>query len=473
MKNGVHLILKHPYKVKRDLFIIYSMMSLSEKWMLKPTPKYGCFGVPRIVPSSETRKRIKPILKEIEVKSARDIIRVDTDGIPVFVCKRTCDNGHDSYSKGKGYTGVDSKVSALMEAVERYSAEKYIGEVIFCTYEEIQRRGFAVNPADLYTRVEQAYTLEKKVEWVQGFDLIRLCPTFVPLNLVVFPYVTGPEYFRNGTSGLASGNTMEEALSHALCEVIEHDSIGISSVYNPGSIKLIITNPDIPANDAETEIVFEDTTPNLAFPLIDVRTFPKRAARVAQKLQRAGLLFFPRNMTTDIGVASINCDVVEKKPDGTFSVFNGAGTHPDAKIALLRALCEAAQCHSSALWLHARNLLDMKKPIEDPWKIEGYGSTCSFSDIPSVELDNIDEDIRFILSRLEAARLDQAIAVDLTKPELGIPSVRVLIPKTEYLYEEPEKKGMGPRGKILLENRKIQFAGLYRSIQQQNRCKRG
>lgn len=427
----------------------------AEKWILKPSPKCETFGTPRTIPSKDTIERVLPLMNKLNVNIEEDIKRVDTDDIPVFVIKRTGDGNRDFYHKGKGYSKNDSLASAIMEAVERYSAERFDDEVIYCSYEEILSVRHAINPDDLYARVTPNYKKEMKVDWVKGFDLISQCETYAPLSLVVNPYVSRPEPFCSCSVGLASGNTMEEALSHALCEVIEHDSITISSLYNPWMWNL---NCDL-TKDFSMESFKEDPTPNLSFPLIDIKTFPERAADVAGKLHNAGLIVFARNTTTDIGVPSVYCTVVKQCADGTHVYYEGMGTHPDAEIAILRALCEAAQSHASIEWLMKMKLLEPSDPLStDPYELHGYGSRCRFSDIYTYKNASVDEDIRFILERLEAAGLDQVVSIDLTRREIGIPVVRVVIPKTEYLPTEFCNPVLGPRAKKALGIRAQQYA---------------
>ena len=246
-------------------------MSADAQWTLNHAPKYGRFGAPRTISPLETAKKLKPILDCFEVRSKKDIHRVDRYGVPVYVVKRTGEHGReDAFYKGKGYADIDARVSALMEAVERYSAERYDGEIVCGTFDQIKTKGPAVNPDDLGPpRVDDAYSKNCVVEWAQGFDLIQQRPTFVPLNLVIHPFNRGPEYFRAGSVGLASGNTMEEAISHALCEVIEHDALGVSNVYNPHALEIIICKPDGSIDEERNRNKPEDITPGFAFPLID------------------------------------------------------------------------------------------------------------------------------------------------------------------------------------------------------------
>jgi ribosomal protein S12 methylthiotransferase accessory factor len=56
----------------------------------------------------------------------------------------------------------------------------------------------------------------------------------------------------------------------------------------------------------------------------------------------------------------------------------------------------------------------------------------SFRDAPSFDTDDVVEDVRLELKRLRAIGVDRVVAIDLTRPDFGIPVVRVLIPGLEF-----------------------------------------
>jgi ribosomal protein S12 methylthiotransferase accessory factor len=79
----------------------------------------------------------------------------------------------------------------------------------------------------------------------------------------------------------------------------------------------------------------------------------------------------------------------------------------------------------------------------DPeWKF-GQGKSLPFSSIPSYIHDDIADDIRFMLDGLRKAGFTQVVAVDLTRPELGIPVVRVIVPRAEAwpVFEMHARRG--------------------------------
>jgi len=62
-----------------------------------------------------------------------------------------------------------------------------------------------------------------------------------------------------------------------------------------------------------------------------------------------------------------------------------------------------------------------------------------FEDVPTCESDTLREDVEWVLCRLQSAGIHQLLVVDLTKPELGLPVVRVVVPG----LEGPDKGGRG------------------------------
>ena len=74
------------------------------------------------------------------------------------------------------------------------------------------------------------------------------------------------------------------------------------------------------------------------------------------------------------------------------------------------------------------------------WKqriADGEG-TCDFAACPTFSGRSIDDDLAFQLDRLHAVGIEEAVAVDLTKPEFGIPVARLVIPGLEGVDESPD-----------------------------------
>jgi ribosomal protein S12 methylthiotransferase accessory factor len=58
-----------------------------------------------------------------------------------------------------------------------------------------------------------------------------------------------------------------------------------------------------------------------------------------------------------------------------------------------------------------------------------------FDEVPTMTAGTFREDVAWELARLQTVGIDQVAIVDLSRPDLGIPVVRVVIPGLEGIYE--------------------------------------
>jgi ribosomal protein S12 methylthiotransferase accessory factor len=77
--------------------------------------------------------------------------------------------------------------------------------------------------------------------------------------------------------------------------------------------------------------------------------------------------------------------------------------------------------------------------------------TIAFDEIDSHEHPSINEDVEFMLERLRQSGFGQVIVVDLTKAGIGIPVVRVVIPRAENWSAFFMHTGRGTVGSRALE----------------------
>ena len=131
------------------------------------------------------------------------------------------------------------------------------------------------------------------------------------------------------------------------------------------------------------------------------------------------------------------------------------------EVALSRALTEAAQSRltfiSGArddLWRSDYDsFLDPETHkiwlsyMESSWEGRPFGQ------IPSHRGETFEDDIAWELGRLKAVGIDQVVAVDLTKPEFGIPVVRMIIPGLEGMDHSP-KYVAGTRARRIMQRRR-------------------
>lgn len=152
------------------------------------------------------------------------------------------------YGGGKGLTLFDTVASSLGEAVERMLGSLSSLEATDpsqqrrATYSELVQAGLrAVGPATLELCAPEQlaspgflcdpWTEDTELSWVVGVDLVTSQEIWVPAQLIHLFYVMQFDERRVGFSssgGLATHITDEQALHHAILELIERDAINLS-----------------------------------------------------------------------------------------------------------------------------------------------------------------------------------------------------------------------------------------------------
>lgn len=391
--------------------------------------KYSTVGVDRTVPPAETIRRVEPLLAQMGVTRVGEVSHLDRSGLPNFVAVRPREAGRGiSYYNGKGATRAQARASAMMEAVERYSAEVCRLPVTRASFEQLRWEADAVDPRELLAPRAGGDLTALRLEWVIGYDLIADRPRYVPKNAVVTPYrpIEAESPWDSSTNGLASGNTHEEAVCQALCEVIERDAMALhraSSRLRDG-VGAILNGLGVSLGSAECP----------TYPLIDPGTLPDRPARLLTRLRRAGLDVYLRDITSDVGVATIHCILAEPLGGGQHAIHGGYGCHPDARVAVVRAITEAAQSRCGCIQGGREDLPSFAgeaPSVLNPEDVFGRGPFRSFDDVPTVEHERVSDDLAALLTQLSTAGFRQAVMVDLTRHEIGVPVVRVVVPLAE------------------------------------------
>jgi ribosomal protein S12 methylthiotransferase accessory factor len=372
----------------------------------------------RAIPLDETLARIEPKVPAAGITRVADITDLDRIGIPVFSCIRpTAESGAITVYNGKGATVEESRISAIMEGIERYSSELHDREIRLVPYQMLKGRETVLDPNDLI--LPPMADTERLIPWVEGYDIANDEPILVPAHAVFHPLP--PNYrqmFRTNTNGLASGNTIEEAIFHALSEVVERDAWSlVEACRDTGPCVADIEDPTL----TEMQKKFADAQ-------VDVLV---------------------RDITSDIGIptmAAVADDVLLKDP---LLLTIGIGTHTSARIAVMRALTEVAQ--SRLTQIHGARedttIGDMRKKMgyDRVKRINKYwykdNGTIPYDQITSSDSDDFLKDIRFVISALKKQGLERVIVFDLTREEIGIPVVRVIVPGLEVYAMDPERKG--------------------------------
>jgi len=415
----------------------------------KPNPCHS----ERTVATEETLRRALPVATAKGVTRVADITGLDRLGIPVYsAIAPTSDDGISVYN-GKGLTAVDSRTGALMEAIERQTALHANIPSITESYLNLCRSGQSViHPQSFNHKLRDGYSDDCLCHWTEGYDLIVDELVLVPTSAAGY----GPQYISemstyetNSTNGLASGNCFEEALCHALCELLERDAwtlADLRSQWIPRARRQALLGRDIAALD------FDDPD---AYPRIDLKSAGEPIAGLLEKYARAGLHPVVRDITSDFGIPCVLAAVADDSVPGFPQAHAGMGAHPNASIAVTRALTELAQSRAvdiqgvredlmpAGVSPHPgeRHLQRVEKIHGNRWMLMQEGRQRPFCDMASTVNDDIADDIRLILSRLVECGIERIIVVDLSEAGSPFTVLRVLVPGLESWALEAGKLG--------------------------------
>jgi YcaO-like protein with predicted kinase domain len=130
-----------------------------------------------------------------------------------------------------------------------------------------------------------------------------------------------------------------------------------------------------------------------------------------------------------------------EQPFRRLGYADGMGCHPTREIAILRALTEAAQSRAALIAGSRDDMLrEAYLQIRSPDRLDQHrrdlqrpGPLRAFAESATMVTDSFDADVAWHLQRLRSVGIERAILVDLTKPELGIPVAKVVVPGLEGL----------------------------------------
>ena len=176
-----------------------------------------------------------PISKKIGVTRLADITDMDVLRIPnysavVLVLKTISGSIVEKAQQSH------AMASALMESIERCSSlpSGWLGKFVRSSYSELSKTHKVLHPDKIVEPMRFVYHTNMMMDWLPGHDLVSDEEIMVPASIALFRYTPPPpainpfSYFH--TNGLASGNVMEEAICHALCEVIERDAMSLADL---------------------------------------------------------------------------------------------------------------------------------------------------------------------------------------------------------------------------------------------------
>ncbi len=376
--------------------------------------------------TEEMLSRVEPLLPRIHASLPFDISFTDTLGIPVHLIlrlpemqparfaplKEWGEMEFFSIEKGKGATPEQSRLSCIMEAVERYSGAYYPldGRTVEASFAELGDQ--AVDPREFFIPDGVSFAPDKRLIWFRGRDLISRAEVLVPLEFVLidFPDSAYPFDGFNSTrmgffvsNGLSAGRSLDDAISAGICEVVERDAqYRLAHQMQPGP-----------------------------------RAIDIRGDTHFEALQR----LFEEN---GLGLKSFYCADVP----GIYTafatsfdpycrmLFQGSAASTDIRIALHRAILELAQQRAWVFFYHYRThcryvpiIRYIREKIHPASLADevpsGHWTRQGGDPVPLAEIPPSPPGLENLVNALTPAH--RILAFDLTHPDLQIPVVRVIV----------------------------------------------
>jgi ribosomal protein S12 methylthiotransferase accessory factor len=393
-------------------------------------------GIPRCVSAADTVANLRAVAESLGVTRLADITGLDRIGIPVYSAIVPDSRDLLSVYNGKGLRPVDAKAGALMEAIERQTALKARLPFIEGSFAALRENTCVLDPKTLNQQLAADYSDDRTYSWCEGLDIVSGQPCYVPSKLAGFMWHNVPHpspYLLTDTNGLASGNCREEAICHALCELAERDAwteTELAAHHLPRLRRVFALGPEAEEGPDDLEL----------YPCLE-----PDSDELFEDFHQARLFPVVRDITSTLGVPTIFASVADDNIVGYPMAHSGMGTHPNARVALRRALTELAQSRAVDIQAVREDIAPPDAVVEsfslhmrrisaihhESWYLGHSNAKRRFSDIPSYSFQHIDEDLAFLVERFTSAGLNQIIVVDFTPDQTNYSVVRVIVPGIE------------------------------------------
>lgn len=380
-----------------------------------------CFGEPLAAPVrtrtgtlraatvAATWRRFAPRAAQVGLTRLADLTGLDALGVPVWAAIRPMGRSLSS-SQGKGVTSLAAKVSALMESLETWHAEQRRPDRL-ATARALGATTIA--RARALPRHSRRFGLDVVRPWVRGVALPSGRAAWIPWEAVTLDTVaaaTTPPLFDVSSNGLASGNTVGEAIVHGLCEVIERDA------------------------EATWRLTGHDRR-------VVLDTIDDRAVRgLIARITGAGARLWLWELTSDVGVPVFGCGLMHDPAEPSWRAvgfYQGFGCHLDARIAMARAITEAVQTRMTYIagarddfFPHDYRRATDRAVLRRIWRRYAAPPAESIDarDYPRPRVADLGEALGYLLGALAAAGSPEVLVADLRQPGLDVPVVKVLVP---------------------------------------------
>jgi ribosomal protein S12 methylthiotransferase accessory factor len=383
-------------------------------------------GTIRAVSPEQSLARLRPLLPMFGITRVMAQEGLADFKIPVSVSCRP-NSRLISTSQGKGITRELADISAIMESIELFHAERIPPAVLVASTAELRRSGkrFLEPPslAVIPTRLS-LYSEDERLGWLELERLADGEPVLVPrfhfdLDRASLENKEDSLHaFDVSSNGLASGNTREEAIVHGLYELIERYCV---CEY----FKL-----DLEQRRAR----------NLDMTTVDVASVQEAMKLVERTGFRLGVRAVPGPFGIPVFRARLSGVAADQAVDRS-PLSDGYGAHYMPEVALLRAITEAVQVRVTYITGSRDDIFPQAYKHLDPETLKVFPPSTPvlpapvrWSDVPRApRFTSFTEVIRWTVDVLDRNGFSDTCYFDHQRAEYGgIPVVTVVCPKLRY-----------------------------------------
>jgi bacteriocin biosynthesis cyclodehydratase domain-containing protein len=328
------------------------------------------------------------------------------------------------FSTGKGRTVPQARASALGEAIERYCSQ-YEGYEPHFRAPFVELDNVAIHPHDLMGFSERQYTEReawrqkgvtayvpdpydavRPIDWSPAWSLSQDRWRLIPSAFAYFcyPRERGGDICRGCSNGVAAGNCLEEAIMQGFFELVERDAMAMWWYHK------------------------------LRKPSVDWRGFDSSFVAAADAaINELGMRLEILDLTTDLGIPVFSANLFNQNENLCFK-SNGLGCHHDPRIALERAVSELGQTWTLPdMDAYSLKFQDIPLSRELFLQADPHKTPKTASDFVRERRGDFLDDIEDVVRLLRTRGLEM-LAMDLTRPDVGFPVARVIVPGLVHFW---------------------------------------
>ena len=347
--------------------------------------------------------------------------------------------GLRSQSSGKGVTALEARVSALCEAAERYSATRHGDELtVKASYRSLGEQAVHPDACQLFherqirerrrwnakhsafQHVCEPFDETAEREWTPVWSMTARCHRLLPTELLYFSLgrAGGSRQLAADSNGNAAGSSLEDAIVQGFLELVERDAVALwwyNRTRQPG---------------------------------IDLDAFDEPWIRTLRShYRRLGREVWALDLTSDLGIPVVAA-LSRPHTSGGRIIF-GFGAHFDPGLALRRALTEMGQLFGAHLSVEQAAAGGPANDAQDDPDQAAWWRLCATGEpdyllpdpqaVPAADhsaytpTSDLRDDIEAISALTDSRGLD-LLVLDQTRPDIGVPVVKVVVPGLRHFW---------------------------------------